>query len=131
MLHAKVTAHKGILVLELLAEKSIENEVVTTLDTPSTIGQVIMDTGAHLGVSAEALELLKGIKRGHDDLGDVDWFSASDGEAVFGWLGGPKRLCNPTKIEGSSSYSASLPHVLIPNDVPEGARECIDNNPPA
>ena len=58
-------------------------------------------------------------------------YSTSDGKAAFGWLGGPKRLCNPTEIEGSSSYSASLPHVLIPNDVPEGARECIDNNPPA
>ena len=131
MLHAKVTAHKGNLVLELLAEKSIENQVITTLDTPFTIGQVIMDTGTHLGISAEALELLNGIKRDNDDFGDVDWFRTSDGKACFGWLGGPKRLCDPSRIEGSSSYESNLPHIQIPNDVPDGARQCIDDNPPA
>jgi hypothetical protein len=125
-MHAHITAYKGKLVLELRVTKSIPNEVVTNLDKPGNLGQVIMDTARNLGVSAEALELLKKVRRGHDDLGDIDWFRAGD-SAAFGWLGGIYRIADPEQVEGSSSYG-TFAHVVIPNDVPEGARQAIDSS---
>lgn len=127
MLHAKITAYKKLLVIELIAERSIEGEVTTTRDRDGLLGQSIHNTAQHLGVSAEALELLKCVQRGGDDIGDVDWFRTSDGKATFGWLGGPYAIYNPASSEGSSSYEV-LEHVVIPNDVPEGAMQAIDKN---
>lgn len=124
-MHAHVTAYKNLLVIELLATASIPNEVTTSLDNPSCIGQVIHDTAKNLGVSAEALELLKQVKRSNDDMGDVDWFSTSDGKASFGWLGGRYAIKSPTEIDGSSSYGI-FDFVTIPNDVPAGAINAID-----
>ena len=126
MLQAHITAYKGLIVCELLAEKSIDGAVTTSLDNPGCIGQVIHNTAENLGVSEEALALLKAVKRGHDDLGDIDWFDTSDGKASFGWLGGPYAIKDPVRCEGSSSYKISN-FVTIPNDVPEGAKNAIDN----
>lgn len=125
MLQAHITAYKGLLVCELLAEKSMDGIVTTSLDNPGCIGQVIHNTAENLGVSDEALALLKTIEPGNDDLGDIDWFATSDGKASFGWLGGPYAIKKPSNCEGSSSYEV-LTCVSIPNDVPEGAKQFID-----
>jgi len=125
-IHARITAYKDIIVCELVAEASIPNEVVTTIDTPGNIGQVIMNTKEHLGVSKEALELLKTVKKGHDSLGDVDWFSTMNGAAhAFGWIGGPYAIKDPKTCEASRQYVIGE-FVEIPNDVPEGAKQAID-----
>lgn len=126
-MHARITAYKGQLVLELLAAQSIPNEVATSLDSPGNLGQVIMNTAQNLGVSAEALALMKGLKRGHDDLGDIDWFTSQGAGDCFGWLGGPYAIKNPQQVETSSSWKMGA-HVVIDNVVPEGAREFIDAN---
>lgn len=126
-MHAHITAYKGLLVLELRVDKSIPNEVkvVMNQDKPGNLGQVIMDTTRNLGVSADALELLKKVRRGHYDIGDIDWFRAGD-SAAFGWLGSPYRIVDPDAVEGSRTYGI-FGHVTIPNDVPEGARQFIDS----
>lgn len=126
-MHAHITAYKGKIVCQLLANASVAGEVTTSLDNPGVLGQMIHDTAKNLGVSAEALALLNGLPPGHDDLGDVDWFRTSDGKASFGWLGGPYSIKDPNSCETSSSYKV-LEHVVIPNDVPEGAKEAIDAN---
>ena len=123
-MHAKITAYKGMLVCELVADKSIDDEVVTTLDNPSTFGQVIMNTEKNLGVSKEALELMKTVKIGHDDLGDIDWFSSVKGD-TFGWIGGPYNIVNPANAETARGFKI-LAHILIENEVPEGAMKAID-----
>lgn len=125
-MHARITAYKGYLVCELLAEQSVDGEVTTSLDNPGCFGQVVHDTAQHLGVSQEALALLQQVQRGTDDLGDVDWFRTSDGKASFGWIGGPYALKKPEDCEGSSSYEV-LEHVVVANEVPEGAMEAVDN----
>jgi len=125
-MHAHITAYKGKIVCELLADKSIEGEVTTSLDRPGNFGQIIHDTAKHLGVSAEAMALLKTIRPGHDSLGDIDWFGTSDGAASFGWIGGPYNIVDPKKCDASRDYKI-LGYVEIPNDVPEGAKAAIDS----
>lgn len=51
-----------------------------------------MKSKGHLDVSKEALWLLKTIKPGHNDLGEVDWFATSDGNHAFGWMGRPYNI---------------------------------------
>ncbi len=126
-MHARVTAYKNLLVLELLATRSIDNEVATSLDRPGNIGQVIMNTEKNLGVSAEALALMKGLQRGRDDLGDIDWFASKGAGDCFGWIGGPYSIKDPSSVETSRSWKLGA-HVVIDNDVPQGAREFIDAN---
>jgi len=127
-LHAHVTAYKGRIVMELLATKSIAGEVATSLDSPSSFGQVIMNTKEHLGVSKEALELLKTVKRGNDSLGGIDWFKTSDGNHAFSWMGGPYQITTPQDADASRSYVVSDHFVEIENTVPEGARHHIDGS---
>lgn len=125
-MHAHITAYKGKIVCELLATKSIDGEVTTSLDKPGNFGQIIHDTAKHLGVSAEALALLNTMRAGHDSLGDVDWFVTGDDKASFGWIGGPYNILDPKECEPSRDYKV-LDHVVIPNDVPEGAKSAIDD----
>lgn len=123
-MHARITAYKGIIVCELLATASIKGEVTTSLDNAGVFGQVIHDTAKNLGVSAEALVLLKGLPRGRDSLGDIDWFRTGE-KAAFGWIGGPYAIKDPKDCETSRQYEV-LAHVVILNDVPDGAKEAID-----
>lgn len=125
MQHARITAHRGILVVELLPDQS--NGEAASTNKLRNLGTVIHDTGRHLGVSAEALALLTMVKRGLDRIGDFAWFSSDDGKDHFAWLGGPKRLVNPTAVEAARGY-AILAHRVIPNEVPDGARMAIEAN---
>lgn len=121
---ATVTEYKGILVLELKATAS-SAEVATSLDRPGNIGQVIMNTRKNLGVSAEAIDLLKTVRVGHDSIGDVDWFQSS-ADDTFGWLGGPFSIKNPANCEAARNFKV-LSHVVIANEPAQGAMEAIDN----
>ncbi len=125
-MHAKITAYKGILVCELIATASIPDEVVTTIDTPGTIGQVIMNTEKNLGVSPEALALMKTVKIGRGGVGDIDWFSSVKGDA-FSWFGDPYTIKPPAAIEAARGFRI-LKHVVIANEVPEEAKAVIDEN---
>lgn len=125
-MHAKITEYKGHLVCELIASASIKGEVRTSIDTKGVIGQVIMNTEKNLGVSPEALELMKNVKIGHDDLGDIDWFETTIG-GTFSWLGGPYAIKLPGDIETTRDFKI-LKHVVIPNDTPQGAKDTIDNS---
>lgn len=121
---ATVTAYKGKLVLELKVDKSSE-EVSTSLDNPGSFGQVIMNTGKNLGVSAEALALLKTVKSGHDSIGDVDWFVSDQQGDVFGWMGGAFAIKDPRFCESARNF-ALRSHVVIANEPAPGAMEFID-----
>lgn len=124
-MHARITAYKGHLVVELLARASIKDEVTTSLDRPGSFGQVVHDTARNLGVSADALALLKTLQPSGDAVSDVTWFRTDDGKASFGWLGGVNRLMDPQETESARGF-ALLEHVVIANDVPEGAKDYLD-----
>jgi len=84
-----------------------------------------MDTKARLGVSDEAMALLKTIKRGRDSIGDVDWWACDDKSFAFGWLGPHLRLVDPKQSQTSRQYKVG-PYVTIPNEVRPDAIEAID-----
>jgi len=125
MLHAKIVAYKDYLVFELLATKSIKDEVVTSIDNPNVIGQVIMGTKESLGVSKEAIELIGHVKRCRDDIGDIDWFKSKDGKENFAWLGGPRSIKSAANIETPTTTKIGS-YVEIPNEIPMMARTAID-----
>lgn len=117
---ATVTAYKGKLVFNLLAE--------TSDAAPGSFGQVIIDTANHLGISKEAYDLLGTIKPGYDAIGSVDWFESSKG-AAFAWIGGPNAIVDPadpdnTSARGYKTYPGKF--IDIPNDCPQGAKDYID-----
>lgn len=134
MTHASITAHKGHLVFTLNTHASIKDEVATSVDNPFSFGQVIMNTAKNLGVSEEALALLKTVPRGRDAVGDVGWFVTDRVGYAFSWIGGPCSVKKPEEIEGARDYmAASAPIdilktfcVIIPNDVPAGAVSAIN-----
>ena len=129
-MHALVTAYKGRIVIELKAKKSIPGEVLTSLDHKDLDCQIINNTGKNLGVSKEALDLLKGVHRGNGAVGDVDWSRTQQGHSSFGWRGGRCAILTPEYCEASSQFKVR-DCVTIPNDVPEGARRQLDRMPPA
>lgn len=99
----KVFSHRGII--------GIQSSYTADglLNDPTQPGQLgFVADASQVEIHPEALELLKKVKRSHDDIGDVDVFGASDGKVIFAWLGGPMRALNPEEVEGSSSYDASL-----------------------
>ena len=117
-MHAKVTAYGNHLILELLSTKSCDT-LATSLDRPQNMGQVIIGSDTMLGVSAEAIELLKKIEPGHDAIGDVDWFIASDDRACFCWFGGPNRIIDVTDREIVAARGFQVRegrYVTIPNE---------------
>lgn len=124
-MHAEITAYNGRIVIELKVKKSIPGEVATSQDTPHLAGQIICDTRHNLGISAEALVLLKGVHKGSEGAGDVDWSRTEEGTAVFGWKGGRCAIFNPETCKGSRKFKVGG-YVTIPNDVPEGARQQLD-----
>jgi hypothetical protein len=124
-MHAEVTAYKGRIIVELKVKESIPGEVTTSLDTPRFAGQVIRNTAKNLGISKEAFELLKSVRRGEELTGDVDWSHTEDGSTVFGWKGGRCAIFTPANCQGSRKFTVGG-FVVIPNHVPDGARKQLD-----
>ncbi len=123
-LNAKITAHNGILICQTMADKSSE-ECVLISDTPGVIGNVYMNTKETLGISKEALEILRTLKKGRDSIGDIDWFATGD-KYAFGWLGPIHRLVDPATAETSRQYVIG-DYVDIPNsDAPQEAIDAIE-----
>lgn len=122
----KLTVFSDVLVIETV-EPENENYPGWVPVGPGKIGCVLCDTKRGLGASQEALDWLKGVKRSHDDIGDVDWFAVNDGTKAFGWIGG---LCSLKSrgCDGSRSFQV-FPEdcTIIPNDVPDEAKKAIEH----
>lgn len=124
-MHAEVTAYRGRIIVELKAKKSIPGEVLLARGNPQMGVHIIKDTAHHLGVSHEARELLKRVRRSQNAAGELDWSRDADGKACFGWRGGDCLIVSPETCFGSSKFSVRS-CVDIPNQVPEGARRQLD-----
>ena len=77
-----------------------------------------------LSMNAEAKELLKTIRPSADAIGDVDMFMSGD-QAIFGWLGGPLTVFDPTTAEGSRQYDTSvLDHIpVVEVEIPQDIKD--------
>lgn len=127
-MYARVTAYKGILVIEWLTETSDAN-VVTPYDTPGNIGYVCKDTNL-IGVSDEAYQILANkIKRSRDDIVEVDIFRCDTGKYAFAALGGKYALVHPDHAAGSNTYQCPdrASFQTIDNESPQGAIDAIDS----
>ena len=111
------------------------NGIIGILSGPDSEGLVAKPEGGNLGcvlestgvdISHDALELLKKVRRGHDDLGEVDIFSAGE-KVIVGWLGGYMKAFRPEDIEGSSSYNASLLKATEGVETPQEFKDFVDS----
>ena len=95
------------------------------------LGCVVTDTKNRLGVSEEAFDLMKTIKRNHDAIGDISWWECDDGTHAFAYFGSIHRVINPESAEGDRDFrvTPSLRNAcaIIPNDVPEEAKVLLDS----
>jgi hypothetical protein len=93
------------------------------------IGCVAIDTKNMLGVSEEALKLMDTIRRGHDSLGDIDWFpwdNESGKGHAFAWIGALYRLVHiPTCVSAQGFRNYRDACTIIPNEVPDDAMKAI------
>ena len=126
--HCSLKFYNNFLVTEFHTLQSIEGELVSPYDKPGNLGFVVSDV-AHVGVSKEAYQALQTLKPGRDGLGEIDMFDTTDGKHVLAVMGGACGLHNIATVETSRQWK--LPALeafqLIDNDVPEGAKEAIDN----
>ena len=127
-MHAEITAYRGRIVITLLANRSIRGEVMTSQDNPRFPGHVIHDTALHLGVSKEALRLLRRLPTCTDETSDLNWFCDNDGKPMFFWRGGRYAIFSPEYCCVARNFDLHE-HVCIPNRVPEGARAQLDALP--
>ena len=123
-MRVKVTEHSGIVIIETLDPKQDADFMPSG---GNKIGCHLANTGKNLGISKEALAIMKGYMISMDDLGEVNSFISDDGVHRFSWLGGTKRLVGP-KAELSSRGFVDIDHIEIPNEAPAEAVEVIDKN---
>ena len=121
---AELTAYQGRIIIELKAKASIKGVLVTSLDNPRIAGHIVKNTAVNLGVSEEALRLLKMFRR-DTSLGDCDWSKSENGVTNFGWKGGPCAILNPDTCVVSNKFRLGQ-YIAIPNNVPEMAKRQLD-----
>lgn len=131
-----VTAYQGRIVFEPVDPLlGVEDEWwPTDIDPHERFGSVVGSSASRVGISQEALELMKTIKVGCDAIGDIDWWLCTDGSWAFSWFGCLYRVMDPVVSISSrdfNPYQSQLAKafVLIANAVPLGAREAIDHDP--
>jgi GNAT superfamily N-acetyltransferase len=117
----KVTTYKEYLVIETIDPKKGYPGFA-----PQGLGSVLMGTKEGLGLSKEAYAWLKTVRRGSDDMGDVDAWKAGD-KWAFGWYGGLIAAKSKENCKGSNSYKIEgIEHVEIPNETSKVLMDTID-----
>lgn len=124
-MHAELTAYRGRLIITLLTDHSIPGEVLTSQDNPRFPGHVIYDTSKHLGVSKEALSLLRKLPTSSEEASDLNWFLIDEDKPMFFWRGGRYAIFSPDYCIAAMEFKIRE-HILIPNRVPAGARAQLD-----
>lgn len=128
----KVIAYQGKIVVipSNPAEGVGDNWYPTSNDR---LGCVVMDTKSNLGVSKEAFELMRGVKRNYDAIGDIGWWLCDDKTWAFSWFGPIFRVIDPDTAEGDRDFRVTAKHwancTEIPNDVPDEVRKAFTSDP--
>jgi hypothetical protein len=120
-LKAKVTAYKNFIIIEPLQFEEDENLIPAG---EGRLGTVLINTKKYLGMSKEAVQTLKKLKKSHDDVGDIMLWKTRKGDC-FAWFGNMYGLFNIETAEGDKNGFVAIDHVEIPNDVPKNALEAI------
>lgn len=129
-MHAEITAYRGRLIITLLTDHSVPNEVLSSQDNPRFPGHVIYNTGRNLGISKEALRLLRTLPASSGEPSDINWFEIDEGKPMFFWRGGRYAIFSPEYCVAATEFKIRK-HILIPNRVPSGARAQLDVLPRA
>lgn len=125
-IHAKVTVYKKFLIVEY--QTTTSDDIVTSpIDNPNSFGYVIADTN-YVGMSKEAYDAIKMMKRSNDSIADMSIFPLSNGLHAFATLGG--QYCMMDIEEAETCRDTRLPPIenfqIIENISPEGAVAVID-----
>lgn len=119
----KVMGYKGWIIIDT-ADPTEDKDFIPA--GGPRIGCVLANTKERLGISDEALELLRKIPKGIDDIGDVDCFKSGT-NGVFAWLGPARRLVSTVGTSGSNSYDIdAIEFKNIPNDASEPAKNAVE-----
>ena len=134
----KIFAYKGYIGIDGTGEPLQEGEEFDVtkhlsnalINDPSQPGQ--MGFGGDISkckISPEAIELLKTIKNGRDDLGDIMCFGSDP--TIIGWLGGSYLLSKPEDLEGSSDcefskLSVDAEYVSDDVEIPQGFKDAVN-----
>ena len=114
---ATIVEHRGLLLVELRLRRSTPKKVLTELDRGFRgAGHLVLNTQFNLGVSPEALKLLKSVRKGPRALGEISWFSDPENYDCFGWLGAACQVLRPERLSASSLWAIGA-HQVIANTV--------------
>jgi hypothetical protein len=83
---------------------------------PKGMGNIESINKDNFKITIEAFNLLHEIKRGNNDIGDIDCFKHGD-DIIFGWFGGAFGLFPVDDIETSNEYDFSLLKDFICDDI--------------
>lgn len=124
----KITEYKGFLVIEPIEpEKDIDNEWWPT--GQGRIGCVVGNSKKNLGVSKEALAVMKGVRKNWDSIGDLGWWKCDDGTHAFSWFGSIHRIIDPKDAEAARDFRIFENECsIIPNEPPQEAKDKLDEN---
>ena len=96
------------------------------------VGSMLRDSKAMLGVSEEALVLMKSIGglvgglRASPGMGDLTWLRGDDGRYAFGWRGPVYALIRVSQCDIDAEFRVDRDAcTIIPNDVPDEALAAI------
>jgi len=126
-IRVKVTAYEGNIIIETL--KPDEDDHFAPVGG-TRFGSVLMDTKNILGMSKEAVELLKTIPRGTDCIGDVSTWKTTNGNCCFSWFGHLNRIVSIKDCVSDRDGIINVEHVTIENEPPKEAIEALQKNNP-
>lgn len=111
----QVVAHQGHLVI--IPDNPLEGINDRWWPTGgSKLGCVLGDTKIRLGVSEEALALMRRVQVGRDAIGDLSWWACDDGTYAFAWWGPLFRLVDPSTAVAARDFREYADQCLvIPN----------------
>lgn len=123
----KVVAHGDhIVCIPSTPEKNIGHKGQWWPTGDGKLGCVIGNTKKNLGVSQEAIDLMKKVEMGTDAIGDIDWWWCDNETYAFSWFGPIFRIIDATDSVSAREFR---PHpdqcTIIPNEVPEAAIKAI------
>ena len=117
----EITTYRGRLIIDTINhEEHPDWEPIG----PGQFCCVLIDTGKHLGISAEALDQLR-----REDVGwALCWFSSPRRGWCLQWWGAPNRFIGPDRSRMAQDHQIApdTEYTLIPNEPPAPVVAMID-----
>ena len=91
------------------------------LNNPLSPSQLYVLNADECQFNQEALDILSKVKRGNNDIGDIDLFKTDEGKKIISWLGGPLALIS-SQSEGSNLYDYEVIKSIKPVEIEKNER---------